>query len=187
MIRPYIDSSLFQKPLKRVRHSRTIGRTNEAGPSNAVYSPPSPCSDDTGSEYESPPPRPRAPRPRSSKSKSRRPRTRRNASNGKWYHCLVKSCKKQSRSFNTPKDRNRHLDTHFGPRFECPSCKKLFPRDDALKRHCGAQTKSEKCRGAHVEHVRYAVRPPDWLTCSLDLLVRPPDSDPLIRLWRRRE
>ncbi|KAI0346015.1 hypothetical protein BDW22DRAFT_1482166 [Trametopsis cervina] len=168
----------LQGQSKRVRRSCAVAAEGVAGPSRIVLSPVSPENSDAESEYESPSPR-RAPR-------SRAPRSPSKPSNARQFWCLVKGCER-SQSFSAPKDRNRHMDTHFQPRFECPTCNHIFPRDDALKRHCKNASSGNPCSGAYVNGADYSTHAPYWKTCSLDLLERPPDSDPLILLWNRKD
>ncbi|KAK7688259.1 hypothetical protein QCA50_008629 [Cerrena zonata] len=43
-------------------------------------------------------------------------------------YCLYKGCKKGLQSSATPKDRDRHMDTHFTPRYVCSECNIRFSR-----------------------------------------------------------
>lgn len=48
------------------------------------------------------------------------------------YNCLYKGC---TEVYQNRRNRDRHMDTHFGKTHECPRCQKLFARSDSLKRH----------------------------------------------------
>ncbi|KAI0697902.1 hypothetical protein BC835DRAFT_728292 [Cytidiella melzeri] len=175
------SDELEQVSPKRARRSYAVATENVAGPSRLISkSSSSDTSEYTESEYGSPPPR----RVSRSQPKSK-PRRHTPASSSKKFYCIFKDCTQAP--FNAPKDRNRHLDTHFPPRFRCPVCERLFPRDDALKRHSANATQDPRCRGMYQQGVDYATHEPYWKTCSMSLFVRPPDSDPLIYLWKRYE
>ncbi|EKM51818.1 uncharacterized protein PHACADRAFT_212434 [Phanerochaete carnosa HHB-10118-sp] len=97
------------------------------------------------------------------------------------FKCLVKTCTGK-RTFATAKDRNRHMDTHFDKRFQCqnPQCRGLFPRDDALKRHC-LDSQTGDCARFWIPGVDYAISPPGWRICPLDELNVPDKRDPLYK------
>lgn len=151
---------------KRVRLSPSSDEEYLAGPSGS-----SSCSDD---EYR-PLTTPRGLRPSPLvASMSSSP-----AGGLKQYFCIVKDC--HSDPFSAPKDRNRHMDTHFDPRFRCPGCSRMFPRDDALRRHC--RKTSSSCYGRVKKGQSYETHTPYWRSCSLDMLVRPHENDPLVVLF----
>ncbi|KAI0087849.1 hypothetical protein BDY19DRAFT_907278 [Irpex rosettiformis] len=167
-----------ETPHKRTRRARTVAYDNEAGPSTAPYNSPSPPSDG-GSEYASPPPPPS--RRKASKTRSRNKSATKASTISRRHKCIIKGCTQHG--FTIPKDRNRHMDIHFDPRFRCIGCSKMFPRDDALKRHAEKSSPSKKCNQLYVSGENYAICPPYWLRCDLDLLECPPKFDPLFSFY----
>ena len=105
-----------QPTLRRFRQRAAQKRARRSPPSDDEYfAGPSGSSSGSDDEYQ-PAAAPRLARSSPMASTSRSPA----ASGSKQYYCIVKGCR--SDPFSAPKDRNRHMDTHFGPRFRCPGC-----------------------------------------------------------------
>ncbi|KAI0771359.1 hypothetical protein BC629DRAFT_1595604 [Irpex lacteus] len=170
----------YESPSKRSRRSYSFNYDNEAGPSRIPYDPPSPSSD-SGSDYYSPPPSIRR-RGRRPPARSMKKSPSKSSASSRRFKCLFRTCRQSA--FSAPKDRNRHMDTHFECRFRCHPCDKPFPREDALKRHA----KKPGCKAAYdaLKESGVAVCDSYWRTCDLDLLVCPPASDPLFDWYVER-
>ncbi|EMD34044.1 hypothetical protein CERSUDRAFT_76188 [Gelatoporia subvermispora B] len=69
---------------------------------------------------------------------------------GRGYQCLIDDC---GFEFNGPRERLRHMDTHFGhlSLFQCPGCKDFMARADSLKRHCNTPAKRTCLEAAMAE------------------------------------
>ncbi len=61
----------------------------------------------------------------------------------------------------TPKEREKHMDTHFPKRWQCGSCKKFYATSYTLKRHSDSIKIPEGCKGAY-EANNFTKSPPYW-------------------------
>ena len=102
--------------------------------------------------------------------------------------CLIDQCKHTSWM---PKEREKHMDTHFHKRWQCGNCKKWYSTSYTLKRHSDSTHVPDACKGAY-EAGKYASVPPYWTMPEyLHRVRRPEPSDYLYHtltpLFRLRE
>lgn len=89
------------------------------------------------------------------------------------FFCLFEGCPRtvDQKPYVQVRDRNRHLDTHFGNRFPCLKCHKYFCRREVARRH------AQHCPRNILEQIE--TKSSEWTTHWPDDLKEPPLGDPL--------
>ena len=85
--------------------------------------------------------------------------------------CLIDQC---SHTSWMPKEREKHMDTHFHKRWQCGSCKKWYSTSYTLKRHSDSTHVPDACKGGY-EAGNYASVPPYWTMPEYIHRVRMPE------------
>ncbi|CAL1716031.1 unnamed protein product [Somion occarium] len=99
-------------------------------------------------------------------------------------YCLDKGCpyEQEEKPFDQSRDRNRHMDRHFGKRFECPRCGDRRARKELSRKHLCKAGETEQGKDADSPVV---VHPSAWTVSWPARLKTPPADDPLYRYYTR--
>lgn len=85
--------------------------------------------------------------------------------------CLIDQCRHTSWM---PKEREKHMDTHFHKRWQCGNCKKWYSTSYTLKRHSDSTHVPDACKGGY-EAGRYTSVSPYWTMPEYMNRVRMPE------------
>ncbi|KAJ3556442.1 hypothetical protein NM688_g2029 [Phlebia brevispora] len=86
--------------------------------------------------------------------------------------CLIDACMHTSWM---PKEREKHMDTHFHKRWQCGNCKKWYSTSYTLKRHSDSTHVPEACKGAY-EAGKFTSVQPYWTMPEFIHRVRMPEE-----------
>ncbi|KAJ3478296.1 hypothetical protein NLI96_g9860 [Meripilus lineatus] len=80
------------------------------------------------------------------------------------FRCPHHKCSNSTHLWRQSKDRDRHIDIHFNPRFECLGCGKRYTRPESVQRHSVHPEAEAKCTAAckDKKYSDFQIDDPHW-------------------------